>query len=136
MCRKRKPIQVRMTGGRIGFIVNPAAGAGRGRARWEEFKAGFGQSGGQGSVQFTSQPGAAVRLAQGLATERDVVVAVGGDGLVFEVASGILLSGAADTRMGIVPVGTGNDTASLCGIGNLCITHRFFYFNVVHQWFM
>ncbi len=119
MCRKRKPIQARMTGDRIGFIVNPAAGAGRGRARWEKFKAGFPLSGVPGNVQFTSQPGAAVRLAQGLATACDAVVAVGGDGLVFEVASGILLSGAADTRLGIVPVGTGNDTATLCGIGNL-----------------
>jgi len=107
-----------MTASRIGFIVNPAAGAGRGRTRWAEFKAGFNRSGAEEKVQFTSQPGEAVRLAQELATECDVVVAVGGDGIVFEVASGILLSGAANTQMGIVPVGTGNDTAILCGIGD------------------
>lgn len=107
-----------MTPGRIGFIVNPAAGAGRGQARWTEFKAGFSRRDVQDKVLFTSQPGQAVRLAQDLARECDVVVAAGGDGLVFEVASGILLSGAADRRMGIVPVGTGNDTAILCGIAD------------------
>jgi len=104
-----------MTASRIGYIVNPAAGAGRGRIRWAEFKAGFSESRLQEKVFFTSQPGEAVRLAQELAPECDVVVAVGGDGMVFEVASGILLSGAAHTHLGIVPLGTGNDTALLCG---------------------
>lgn len=108
-----------MTPERIGIIVNPAAGAGRGRARWTEFKAGFHRSDVLEEVLFTSQPGEAVRLAQDLARECDVVVAAGGDGVVFEVASGILRSGAADTRMGIVPVGTGNDTAILCGIADM-----------------
>jgi YegS/Rv2252/BmrU family lipid kinase len=108
-----------MTPKRVGFIVNSAAGAGRGRERWEEFQRSRRQSSVQEKVLFTSQPGEAVRLAQGLATECEVVVAVGGDGVVFEVASGILLSGAEDTRMGIVPVGTGNDTALLCGIANV-----------------
>jgi YegS/Rv2252/BmrU family lipid kinase len=103
---------------RVGFIVNPGAGAGRGRARWAEFNAGYNQGGVQAKVLFTSQPGEAVRLAQELALECDVVVAVGGDGTVFEVASGILLSGAPNTCLGIVPLGTGNDTALLCGIGD------------------
>jgi len=107
-----------MTPNRIGFIVNPAAGAGRGATRWAEYTADFNQSGGQQKVRFTSQPGEAVRLAQDLACECAAVVAVGGDGLVFEVASGILLSGAVDTPMGIVPVGTGNDSAILCGISD------------------
>lgn len=107
-----------MTPKRVGFIVNSAAGAGRGRERWEEFQRSRCQSSVQEKVLFTSQPGEAVRLAQELATECEVVVAVGGDGVVFEVASGILLSGAANTQMGIVPVGTGNDTAILCGIGD------------------
>jgi len=107
-----------MTARRIGFIVNPAAGAGRGRTRWEEFKAGLSGSGAKEKVLFTSQPGEAVRLAQELAPECDAVVAVGGDGIVFEVASGILLAGAASTHLGIVPLGTGNDTALLCGIGD------------------
>jgi YegS/Rv2252/BmrU family lipid kinase len=106
-----------MTPKRVGFIVNPAAGAGRGRARWEEFSAGFNRSSIQEKVLFTSQPGEAVRLARELALECDVVVAVGGDGIVFEVASGILLSGAVNAHLGIVPLGTGNDTAILCGIG-------------------
>jgi YegS/Rv2252/BmrU family lipid kinase len=81
-------------------------------------KSGFVQGNGQEKVLFTSCPGEAVSLARELALECDVVVAVGGDGLVFEVTSGILLAGAAEVRMGIVPVGTGNDTAILCGIGD------------------
>ena len=107
-----------MTPKRVGFIVNPGAGAGRGRARWEEFQASPRQRGVEEKVLFTSQPGEAVRLAQELAAECDVVVAAGGDGTVFEVASGILLSGAANPHLGLVPLGTGNDTALLCGVGD------------------
>ena len=100
----------------IGFIINPAAGAGRCPARWAELQARFRQDGVQGKSRFTSRPGDAVRFAQELGRECDVVVAVGGDGTLFEVASGLLLGGATGTHLGIVPLGTGNDAARLCGI--------------------
>jgi len=113
-----------MTANRIGFIVNPAAGAGRGRARWEKFRSDFQPGGAKAEVVFTSRPGEAVRLARELAQECDVVVAGGGDGTCFEVVSGILLSGSATVRMGLVPLGTGNDTAILCGIGDTALARQ------------
>lgn len=103
----------------IGFIINPTAGAGRCQARWAELQEHFRQGGAPATRRFTSRPGDAVRFAQDLAHECDVVVAVGGDGTIFEVASGLLLSGVPHPCLGLVPFGTGNDAARLCGIGDL-----------------
>src|SRR5437879_4036225 len=100
----------------IGFIVNPAASAGRCRTRWAELQERFRCDGAPAKSLFTSRPGDAVRFAQALASECDVIVAVGGDGTLFEVASGLLLGGANHTRLGVVPLGTGNDAARQCGI--------------------
>jgi len=101
---------------RVVFIVNPAAASGRGQARWAELTPGLLRDHADAKVQFTTQPGGALRLAQEAAPDCDVIVAVGGDGTVFEAASGLLLSGSASTRFGIVPIGTGNDVARQCGI--------------------
>ena len=103
----------------IGFIVNPAAAAGRCPARWAELQNQFRQDGIQGKPVFTSRPGDAVRLAQALAHQCDIVVAVGGDGTIFEVASGLLLSGATNTTLGVLPFGTGNDAARQYGITDI-----------------
>jgi len=100
----------------IGFIINPAAGAGRCPARWAELHERFRQDGFQGKSLFTARPGDAVRFARELGRECDVVVAVGGDGTLFEAASGLLLGGATNTRLAVVPLGTGNDAARQCGI--------------------
>lgn len=103
----------------IGFIINPAAATGRCPARWAEFQDQLLQDGIQAKPVFTLRPGDAVRFAQELARECDVVVAVGGDGTIFEVVSGLLLSGAVHPHLGVVPMGTGNDAARLCGISDL-----------------
>ena len=101
---------------RIGFIINAAAAAGRSSARWAAMQECFRQDGVQGRTLFTSRPGDAVRLAQELGWECDVVVAVGGDGTIFEVASGLLLDGPARAILGVVPLGTGNDAARQFGV--------------------
>lgn len=103
----------------IGFIINPAAAAGRCPARWTELQDRFRQDGIQGKPRLTSRPGDAVRLAQELGRECEVVVAVGGDGTLFEVASGLLDSGASNPTLGVVPLGTGNDAARQFGINDL-----------------
>jgi len=108
-----------MMSGQIGFILNPAAGAGRCPARWAELQDQFRLDGIEGKLRFTSRPGDAVRFAQELGRKCDVVVAVGGDGTLFEVASGLLLSGAINPTLGVLPLGTGNDAARQCGISDM-----------------
>jgi YegS/Rv2252/BmrU family lipid kinase len=58
--------------------------------------------------------GQAVQIARD-ATGFDVVVAVGGDGTVNEVASGLMLQGSELPLLAIAPFGTGNDIAKLVG---------------------
>ena len=59
----------------------------------------------------TEGPGDAVTLAQdAVAQDFDVVVAVGGDGTIHEVVNG-LMTGEGGARLGVVPLGTGNDLA-------------------------
>ena len=88
-----------MTAKRIGFIINAAAGAGRCLARWAEWHVQFRPAGLHERLLFTARPGDAVRFAQELGRECDVVVAVGGDGTLCEVASGLLLNGASDALL-------------------------------------
>lgn len=53
-----------------------------------------------------------------MAAAHDLLVAVGGDGTVFEVVNGMRESGSAEAALGIVPFGTGNDIARAAGIRN------------------
>lgn len=61
----------------------------------------------------TKGPGEAVELARRAARDFEVVVAVGGDGTVNEVATGILGTRAV---LGIIPSGSGNDFALTIGL--------------------
>lgn len=60
-------------------------------------------------------PGDAQRIARERAGSFDTVAAVGGDGTVSEVATGLWESGAA-ARLAILPAGTGNDAGHAFGI--------------------
>jgi diacylglycerol kinase (ATP) len=63
---------------------------------------------------FTSHPGHAIELATKASTDGfNLVVAVGGDGTVNEVAQGLI---GTNTTMGIVPMGSGNGLARELGI--------------------
>lgn len=105
-----------MTSPRTLFILNPAAGAGRAARRWGEWEARLRREK-PGAKHTTSlRPGHARQLAAEAASQYDAIVAVGGDGTAFEVASGLLDAGATHVVLGIVPFGTGNDAARLTGI--------------------
>ncbi len=66
----------------------------------------------------TDRPGHAYELATAaLADGCDVLVAAGGDGTVHEVVNAIYFSDCTDkVKLGIVPIGTGNDFAHAMGI--------------------
>lgn len=97
------------------FIVNPAAGSGRGQTRWAEFQKHLHEAGFKPEFLLTRAPGETGVLARANATKYDVLVAVGGDGTNLEIANGILASRAL-TAMAFIPMGTGNDLAETLGI--------------------
>ena len=97
------------------FILNPKSGP-TSRAeklvRWIDKI--FSSSEHNYEFAFTTGPGDATQIAaKGTAEGIDIVTAVGGDGTVNEVASGLINS---DTAMGIIPLGSGNGVARSLGI--------------------
>lgn len=96
------------------FVVNPAAGGGRGKERFENIRQWAAAPGRTIQVAYTEEPGHARTLAQDAAAAGwERVVAVGGDGTVSEVAAGLAHT---DTLLGVVPTGTGCDFARSTGI--------------------
>ncbi len=104
---------------RILLIANPNAAAGRALGRWNEMLAQIRRQNFVVEHAMTNHPGHAISLAQQAGRQYEFIVAVGGDGTVNEVASGILLGGETGTGLGILPVGTGNDVAQMMGLGHL-----------------
>ncbi|CRK58813.1 Transcription regulator [contains diacylglycerol kinase catalytic domain] [Alloactinosynnema sp. L-07] len=89
-------------------LVNPIAGGGSAAQRWQPLADLITAAGAAVTVELTESQPHAVELAAKAAQRGDVVVAVGGDGLVRDVAQGVV---AADGTLGIVPAGRGNDLA-------------------------
>ncbi len=105
-------------------IVNPASAAGDTGRRWPQLRARLHAHIGVFEEHLTRAPGEAIELArQARARGASLVVALGGDGTVGEVVSGLVrLDGSHDPAtpaLGIVPVGTGCDLARTLGLGNL-----------------
>lgn len=99
---------------KIVFVVNPISGT-KSKQRILDLIAGFFEPE-QWAVEVkrTESPGHAERLANEAARSgADVVVAVGGDGTVNEVARGIVHT---ESALGIVPCGSGNGLARHLGI--------------------
>lgn len=105
---------------KILFIVNPAAGHGRGAARWKSSASRVLSEHPGSQARLTSRPGEASALARlGLAEGFEAVVAVGGDGTLGEAADGYLSSPEslkARAALGTWPVGSGCDFARHFGI--------------------
>ena len=89
------------------FIINPISGKGKKLKLAEKLLAkGY-------KVLFTEYAGHAEKLARE-ATD-DVVVAVGGDGTVNEVARGLV---GSDKALGIIPCGSGDGLARHLGLSH------------------
>jgi diacylglycerol kinase family enzyme len=94
-------------------LVNPAAGRGRAGARWEPVADRLRAAGADVRTERPRSAADAAELARRAAADGRIAVAVGGDGLVRDVAGGVVR--AAGT-MAIVPAGRGNDLAGRLGI--------------------
>jgi YegS/Rv2252/BmrU family lipid kinase len=96
------------------FIVNPRSGTDRVKAIQSAIDAGIDTKLYSYEVQYTERAQHAIELAKKAATDgAHVVVAVGGDGSVREVAMGLM---GTNTALGIIPKGSGNGMARTLGI--------------------
>ena len=105
--------------GRTLIIANPAAQSGYGEViagRLQRFLRMYFHDLGTFDLVRTERPWHAVELAAG-ARGFDTVLALGGDGVIHEVANGLMQQAEA-TRpaLGLLPVGSGNDYARTLGI--------------------
>lgn len=98
---------------RIGLVVNPVSGGGRGRKAGGTAFNALRQDGCDVTVIETAAPGDATRIATRLAEEGfELVIALGGDGTASEVVNGLMKArdaGAALPDFGFVAAGTGMD---------------------------
>ena len=95
------------------FIVNPEAGKGKKLSFIPEIQTFCREHKLEYEKVLTKEPKEATRLAREAAKNFEVVVAVGGDGTISEVAAGIYDTPAV---LGILPTGSGNDFAPMVGI--------------------
>ena len=102
------------------LIVNPRAGGGRTGSLFAKMQDPIERSLGGFDVTFTERGRHAVEIAKDAALAgRETVIAVGGDGSIHEVVSGLMaarVEGAKSTRLGIIGQGTGGDFRKTLGI--------------------
>ena len=99
------------------FVVNPQARSGKGKVTWEKIEKVLQRREIPYEVLFTEMQGQAGLLARKAAENRaedKIIVAIGGDGTVSEVMSGIF--DHPEITFGYIPVGSGNDFARGLGI--------------------
>ena len=99
------------------LIFNPASDRGRSGQRASDLQAIVDQHGGAEWVG-TEHPGHAGNLAEEAGHQgTETVVAMGGDGTVHEVVNGLMrLDKDQRPKLGVVPIGSGNDFAFSSGI--------------------
>jgi diacylglycerol kinase (ATP) len=91
------------------FLVNPAADNGATGKRWPSLANRAGHLGLEGETLFSERPGHLSELAEQAAREgAGLVVAVGGDGTLNEVANGLFRAGGS-AELATIPIGTGMD---------------------------
>ena len=92
------------------YIINPAGHGGVGPRVWEEFKTLWSDLIDPEHIVITERPGHAREIV--VSTQGyDIFTAIGGDGTVGEVISGIMEHPEPRPRLAIIPAGTGNDIA-------------------------
>lgn len=104
--------------GRTLVIANPAAHSGNGAAaaeRVEKFFSSHANATDGFELRLTQAPGDGMRMARESA-DFDTIVALGGDGIIHEVANGLMAVASRERpALAVVPVGSGNDFARTIG---------------------
>ncbi len=94
-------------------IVNPESNRGRTRRRWAQIKEALNTFLKEFKYEFTEKPSQAIDISRAAIREgSDLIVGVGGDGTINEIANGFFDGKNIinpSTVMGIVPSGTGCD---------------------------
>ena len=94
-------------------IVNPASNRGRTRKRWGEIREGLKHFVREFKYEFTEKPSHATDLArEAIKDGADLVIGVGGDGTMNEIANGFYEDRRIinpEATLGLVPAGTGCD---------------------------
>ncbi len=105
------------------LIINPTAGRGKAGRQVPEIRRLLGPTATNWVWRYTRKRGDATALAHEAAQSGvPLIVAVGGDGTLHEVANGVLGTGAT---VGLIPFGTGNDFARSVGLyGSLEVACR------------
>ena len=103
------------------LVANPAAQSGRGmdiaRRAHELLREGLGTDN-QLELFFTDRPGSAKELLATQATRYSCVIALGGDGVIHEVANGLMACEGGCCTLGVIPAGSGNDYARTLGMSD------------------
>ncbi|HAP37135.1 MAG TPA: hypothetical protein DCQ28_14845 [Bacteroidetes bacterium] len=99
-----------MTANHITFILNPIAGRGKAEHVRASLEHHLQQSDLDYSFRITTTPGEATTIARRASATSSIVVAIGGDGTVNEVASGLVGTNAA---LAVLSEGSGNDFARI-----------------------
>lgn len=100
-------------------VLNPISGNGAGARVWSSIEQELKQGGLDFDVARTSSPGHAVSIAnEARRSGYETLIAVGGDGTTNEVANGLAqgMNGAPGGRLGVIPVGSGNDFCKMLAI--------------------
>ncbi len=97
------------------FIINRESASGRATARWRAIEPELHRRGLSGEVLTPTSREETVTCAARAAEAGRLVVAVGGDGTVRDVLTGLSRASPAP-RLAILPLGSGNDAARMVGI--------------------
>jgi len=101
---------------RARLIVNPQAGRGVGRRLGRAIDSRLAALGLDCSTTWSEAVGDVARQVEAACRAgHDPVIVAGGDGTVFEGVNGVMRAGCG-TRLGVVPVGTGNDLIKAAGL--------------------
>ena len=92
------------------IICNPISYGGRARKSWPKVVKALKDAGLDFEVEWTKEPGDAIRITKESVKDHAVICAYGGDGTINEVLTGIGQTGFKNT-LGMLPAGRGNDNA-------------------------